>query len=61
MKSRPQLAVALEVPTREKLGIAFAKENQPLCEAVDRALAGLRENGEFARLQARWFARDVSS
>ena len=55
------MSVALEVPTREKLGIAFAKENQPLCEAVDGALARLRENGEFARLQARWFARNVSS
>jgi polar amino acid transport system substrate-binding protein len=61
VKDRPQLVVALEVPTCEKLGIAFAKENQPLCEAVNRALARLRENGEFARLQARWFARDVSS
>ena len=61
VKSRPQLSVALEVPTREKLGIAFAKENQPLCKAVDGALARLRENGEFARLQARWFARNVSS
>ena len=61
VKNRPQLSVALEVPTREKLGIAFAKENQPLCKAVDGALARLRENGEFARLQARWFARNVSS
>src|SRR6266446_4784266 len=29
VKNRPQLSVALEVPTREKLGIAFAKENRP--------------------------------
>ncbi|HYZ45365.1 MAG TPA: transporter substrate-binding domain-containing protein [Xanthobacteraceae bacterium] len=61
VKDRPQLAVALEVPTREKLGIAFAKGNRPLCEAVDRALARLRENGEFVRLQERWFAHNVSS
>jgi polar amino acid transport system substrate-binding protein len=61
VKDRPQLAVALQVPTHEKLGIAFAKDNQPLCEAVNGALVSLRENGEFARLQARWFARDVSS
>ena len=54
---RPALSVAIEVPTREKLGIAFAKQNQALCEAVNRALAALRENGEFARLQARWFPR----
>src|SRR6476619_4348259 len=59
VKDRPALSVALEVPTHEKLGIAFAKENQPLCDAVNRALARLRENGEFARLQARWFVRNV--
>jgi polar amino acid transport system substrate-binding protein len=61
VKDRPQLAVVLQVPTHEQLGIAFAKQNQPLCEAVNRALATLRANGEFARLQARWFPRSVSS
>lgn len=55
VKDRPQLAVAFEVPTREKLGIAFAKENEALCVAVNRALASLRASGEFARLEARWF------
>jgi len=60
-KSRRQLAVALQVPTHEQLGIAFAKQNQPLCEAVNRALATLRDNGEFARLQARRLPRPVSS
>lgn len=61
VKDRAQLSVALEVPTHEKLGIAFAKQNVPLCEAVNRALATLRGNGEFARLQARWFPRNVGS
>ena len=61
VKDRAQLSVALEVPTHEKLGIAFAKQNQPLCEAVDGPLATLRDNGEFARLQARWFPRNVGS
>jgi len=57
VKERPKLSVAIEVPTHEKLGIAFAKQNQALCQAVNRALAALRANGEFARLQARWFPR----
>ena len=61
VKNRPLLAVALQVPTHEQLGIAFAKQNQQLCEAVNRALAKLRDTGEFARLQARWFPRPVSS
>jgi len=35
VKDRPQLAVVLQLPTHEQLGIAFAKENQPLCETVN--------------------------
>ena len=61
VKDRPALSVAIEVPTHEKLGIAFAKQNEALCEAVNRALAALRENGEFARLQALWFPRPASA
>ncbi len=55
VRQRPQLRVAFEVPTHERLGIAFAKDNEGLCEAVNRALTALRDNGEFARLEARWF------
>jgi polar amino acid transport system substrate-binding protein len=55
VKDRPQLAVAMQVPTHEQLGIAFAKDNRELCDTVDGALAKLRDNGEFARLRARWF------
>lgn len=55
VKARPQLVVAMQVPTHEQLAIAFAKENTALCEAVNRSLAALRDNGEFARLKARWF------
>lgn len=56
VKDRPQLAVPLQVPTHEKLGIAFAKDNQTLCNKVNGALAALRASGEFARLQTRWLA-----
>jgi len=55
VKDRPGLSVAMQVPTQEKLGIAFAKNNDDLCKAVNVALNALRGNGEFARLQARWF------
>src|SRR5262249_11431525 len=55
IKDRPGLSVAMEVPTHEKLGIAFAMDNNTLRAAVDRALATLRDSGEFARLQAHWF------
>jgi ABC-type amino acid transport substrate-binding protein len=60
VKDRPRLSVAMQVPTHEKLGIAFAKNNEELCNAVNRALKTLRGNGEFARLQTRWFASTSS-
>jgi polar amino acid transport system substrate-binding protein len=60
VKDRPQLSVALQVETHEKLGIAFAKDNEDLCNAVNRALGTLHDNGEFARLQARWFPAPAS-
>jgi polar amino acid transport system substrate-binding protein len=55
VKDRQRLAVPLQVPTHEQLGIAFARDNDVLCAAVNRALTMLRDNGEFARLKARWF------
>lgn len=55
IRDRTDLAVATEVPTHEKLGIAFAKDNESLCTEANRTLAALRANGEFARLEARWF------
>jgi polar amino acid transport system substrate-binding protein len=61
VKSRPRLSVAVQVPTHEKLGIAFAKNNEELCNAVNRALETLRGNGEFARLQTRWFPPSTSA
>jgi ABC-type amino acid transport substrate-binding protein len=55
VKDRPRLAVALQVPTHEELGIAFAKDNSALRDAVDRALATIKRSGTFATLHARWF------
>jgi ABC-type amino acid transport substrate-binding protein len=60
VKDRPRLSVVLQVETHEKLGIAFAKDNEDLCEAVNRALVTLHDNGEFARLQAHWFPAPAS-
>jgi polar amino acid transport system substrate-binding protein len=57
VKSRPQLAVPLQVPTHEKLGIAFAKSNVALCNEIESGLQTLRQNGTFAQLQAHWFPK----
>ena len=54
IKDRPALALALQVPTREKLGIAFARDHGDLCSTVEAAIDGLRVTGAFAQLQARW-------
>jgi polar amino acid transport system substrate-binding protein len=54
VKDRPSLAVAMQVPTRERLGIAFAPDRTDLCDAIEAAIQALRDDGEFARLQARW-------
>jgi polar amino acid transport system substrate-binding protein len=61
VKERPKLRVAMQVPTHEKLGIAFAKKNDALCNAVNGALKTLRANGEFARLQAQWFPAQTAA
>jgi polar amino acid transport system substrate-binding protein len=53
-RERPDLAVAMQVPTHERLGIAYAAERADLCETVDAAIAALRDDGTFAKLQAAW-------
>jgi polar amino acid transport system substrate-binding protein len=59
-RGRQDLAVVMQVPTREKLGIAFAPERADLCNAVDTAIDELRKNGTFARLQADWSGTEAS-
>ena len=56
VRDRPQLRVAMQIPTGEKLGIAFANDHADLCEAVDSAIRALRSNGTFARLNERWLS-----
>jgi polar amino acid transport system substrate-binding protein len=53
-RQRPELAVAMQIPTHERLGIAYAPEHIDLCEAVDAAIAALHDSGEFTRLHAAW-------
>ena len=54
VKDRPELTVAMQVPTHEQLGIAFERDRADLRDAVDQAIQTLRENGEFDRLRSRW-------
>jgi polar amino acid transport system substrate-binding protein len=54
VKDRRDLAVVQQIPTHEKLGIAFAKNNVGLCAAVNKALADLKGRGLFDALCRRW-------
>jgi polar amino acid transport system substrate-binding protein len=53
-RERPELAVVMQIPTHERLGIAYAAERADLSDAVDDTIETLRDSGEFAKLQASW-------
>lgn len=48
------LPVAL---TREDLGIAVKKGNTELLKRINRGLATIKQNGEFAKIFEKWFGR----
>ena len=54
VKERRELAVVQQIPTHERLGIAFAKTNVALCEAVNKSLASIKERGLFDALRRKW-------
>jgi polar amino acid transport system substrate-binding protein len=54
VRNRPKLYVPLEIPTHEKLGIAFAKDSTRLCATVNSALDTLTKNGTLKTLKQRW-------
>jgi polar amino acid transport system substrate-binding protein len=53
-RPRPELAVVQQIPTHEQLGIAFARDNRALCEAVNGALLTLKQDGTFEALCQKW-------
>ncbi len=57
VKERRGLAVIQQIPTHEKLGIAFAKTNVGLCTAVNEALANIKRRGIFGALYRKWFGK----
>ncbi len=54
VKERRELTVIQQIPTYEKLGIAFTKTNVALCEAVNESLASIKERGQFDALRRKW-------
>jgi polar amino acid transport system substrate-binding protein len=60
VRDRADLAVVMQQPTHERLGIAFAPTRSDLCDAVDEAIRQLRTSGKFAELQANWPGTEAS-
>jgi ABC-type amino acid transport substrate-binding protein len=54
VKDRPELAVVQQIPTHEQLGIAFAKTNTALRDAVNAVLADLGQRGTLDALRRTW-------
>jgi ABC-type amino acid transport substrate-binding protein len=55
VKDRAELGVIEQIPTHEKLGIAFARTNPGLCLAVNESLARIKKSGRFEALRSKWF------
>lgn len=56
VKGRPDLAVVAQIPTHEHLGIAFARTNIVLRDAVNSALESLKQRGVVDALRRTWIA-----
>jgi ABC-type amino acid transport substrate-binding protein len=52
------IEIAAEIPTNELYGIALSKENPELLEAVNGALATLKEDGTVADLYEEYFSTE---
>jgi polar amino acid transport system substrate-binding protein len=59
IKDKPELSLVMEVPTHEKIAVAYAKDNQALCDAAENAIDALKKNGTFAALQRKWFPHSL--
>jgi polar amino acid transport system substrate-binding protein len=55
VKDRGELSVIEQVPTHEELGMAFARSNTGLCQAVNESLERIKKRGEFEALRSKWF------
>jgi polar amino acid transport system substrate-binding protein len=55
VKDRSELAVIEQIPTHEKLGIAFARSNTGLCQAANETLESIKKRGKFEALRSKWF------
>lgn len=53
--------VVAEIPTGEQYGFAFSKEDSALRDAVNGALAEMKEDGTYTEIYKKWFGADPLS
>lgn len=58
-KSNPSAFVMGDVIYQERIGMAVKKGNKSLLDAVNKALATVQSDGEYAKLSKQWFGQDV--
>lgn len=58
-KGQTGFEVATTIPTGELYGIAVAKNNPELLEAINNALAEIKEDGKLNELYEKWFSIDA--
>jgi len=56
-----EFVILEETLAPEDYAIGFRTTDQALCDAVNKALAEIKEDGTFAEISEKWFGRDVSS
>ena len=49
------LEIVAQIPTGEQYGFAVSKDNPALLEAINKALAELKEDGTYAEIYELWF------
>ncbi|MBU8878414.1 amino acid ABC transporter substrate-binding protein [Bacillus sp. FJAT-29790] len=54
------LKVAAELDEPTKMGVMFRKGNEELVEAVNKALADMKEDGKYLSISEKYFETDVS-
>lgn len=54
-----ELQVLEPIPTGEQYGIAVSKDNPALLEAVNSALADMKEDGTMAQIETKWFGAEL--
>ena len=53
--------VVLSEPlAEEQFAIGFRKEDKALCQAVEKALVEMKEDGTLAKIDEKWFGKEVS-